>query len=144
MSTKSIDSMQVSKHAWKWAAVTSIGYSGGIIVLWHHKLGSVTLIAALRRSLHLVISSQSFDASILLVVYNGQSIEAQKRLWKELSCITILKLPLIIISDFNSICSRFEHKGSSFNHYARKATPFNDFIAKNALLEINYLGPDFT
>ena len=85
-------------------------------------MGLVTPIAISRRCLHLKISSQLPIASILSVVYNRQSVEAQKSLWKELSCISALNFPWFILGNFNAIYSELEHLGGNFKYYSRKTS----------------------
>lgn len=68
----------------------------------------------------------------------------QWALWKELSCLSSLHIPYLIIGDFNAICSDSEHKGCSFTYYACKSVFFNDFIAKNSPLDFKFVGANFT
>ena len=132
------------KHTWEWPIIPLIGLSGGTIVLWRLSGRLVTPLAISRRSLHLIISSQLLVAWILSIVYNRQFIEAQRSLWNELTCISILNLPWSVIGDLNAICFQSEHKGGSFKYYSRKIDLFNDFIIKTSPLDINYCCPDFT
>lgn len=81
------------RHVWEWATIPSLGYSGGIIILKRRLLGIITPPAISKRCLHLVIYSQFLVSWIISMVYNGQLIEAQKRLWRELDagwCLMIL------------------------------------------------------
>ena len=130
-------------RSWNWAAITSEGYSGGIIVLWRRQLGSVTPIARSRLALHLVITPGLLPSWILTVVYNGQRIGVQKHLWKELFGMSSINIPWVILGDFNSITNASEHKGGPYYHYARKAKLFMDFISYNSLLDIGISGPSF-
>lgn len=65
-------------------------------------------------------------------------------MWNELSCIFILNFPYGIIGDFNAICSPTEHRGGSFNYYSHNSTLFNEFISKNALLDMSFSDSKFT
>lgn len=66
------------KRSWEWAAILADNYSREIIVLWKHFVGLITPIAILRLYVHLIISSQFPGIGILSIIYNGQSINAQK------------------------------------------------------------------
>lgn len=92
--------MKVPK-CWDWAAVLSDGFFGCIIVLWHKSIGMVTPVALSRRALHIVIS----------VVYNLTRFHNKCFLWNELSKITSLLIPWLIVGDFNTVLHRTEHKG---------------------------------
>lgn len=77
------------------------------------------------------------------IVYNGQSVEVQGKLWNEIFRITFINLPWLTMGDFNDICTREEHKEGSFSYYSHKDFLFNDFIISNSLLDVCYIGLDF-
>lgn len=81
---------------------------------------------------------------MVLVIYNRHHLAIQKLLWKELSCMSNINIPWLIVGDFNSIISPAEHKGGPYRYYARKAQVFADFIAENALLDIDCIGNLFS
>lgn len=134
---------KISKN-WEWAAILADGFSGGIIVLWDKFLGYVTPIAVSRRDLHLVISTNNSFNWVLSVIYNSTRLNSQRALWLELSRMSSIGLPWLILGDFNSIINRSEHHGGSFRHYSRKATVFYDFIDSNNLFYLNFSGFQFT
>lgn len=129
---------------WNWAAVAAEGYSGGIIVLWQKRIGFVTPLIHSRRALHLIISSSSNVHWLLTVVYNAQRLSLQRDLWRELAQFARIDCPWIIFGDFNSITSSTEHLGGNFNYYARKAYLFSNFISGNSLVDVNYVGSNFS
>lgn len=48
------------------------------------------------------------------------------------------------MGDFNSITTPNEHKGGHFHYYASKPCLFSDFIAKNALMDLDFVGHWFS
>ncbi|XP_039141957.1 uncharacterized protein LOC120279156 [Dioscorea cayenensis subsp. rotundata] len=130
--------------SWDWAAILADGFSGGILVCWKKGIGQVTPIATSRRVLHILISSSYFKNTIISVVYNSCRFQSQCSVWYELSKISSLHLPWLIIGDFNSILSPSDHKGGRFYYYSRKALFFRDFIDSNNLFNLNSSGPPFT
>lgn len=134
---------KIPKH-WDWAAILSIGFSGGIIVLWHKSLGTASPVAVSNRALHIIISFDSHKNFFISVIYNSTRLRNQCLLWNELSKLSLLHTPWLIVRDFNSIVHRSEHRGGSFAYYARKARFFTDFINGNNLIDLNYSGPHFT
>lgn len=121
LSTKSLaDTNRVERFCskftrrWLWAAIVAEGYSGSIIIMWRHHIGLVTPLDFPRMNLHLVVMPNSRETCLLSIVYNGQRLELQKILWKELSGISNLNLPWILLGDFNEIISPDEHKGGIF------------------------------
>lgn len=128
---------------WNWVAIPADGYSGGIIILWRKQIGKISPVVHSRRALHLIFSSSADHPWIISVVYNAHHIKLQKKLWKELTSITKLRLPWIVLGDFNAITSSSEHKDSNFYYYARKAFFFSKFISTNALVDASYSGASF-
>lgn len=129
---------------WRWAAILANGYSGGIMVIWNSRLGLVSPIAISRRALHLIISYDQSHSWLISVIYNGTRLSSQTDLWFELSKLSTLDFPWLIIGDFYSIISSNDHKGGSYRHYSCKAALFSDFISSNRLLDLHYIGSNFT
>ncbi|XP_039116586.1 uncharacterized protein LOC120252479 [Dioscorea cayenensis subsp. rotundata] len=48
------------------------------------------------------------------------------------------------MGDFNAVVSQEEHRGGAHYYYRRKALAFSEFIAANNLLDINYVGSQYT
>lgn len=129
---------------WNWAALLADGFSGGVIILWNKHLGQVSPIAVSRRALHLVISSSRFTSCIISVIYNSNHFTSQQKLWVELSKISALSFPWLIIGDLNTIVCQNEHRGGSFRYYSRKASALTDFIDSNNLIDLNFSGYRYT
>lgn len=68
----------------------------------------------------------------------------QKEVWRSLSSLSSLNLPWFVAGDFNAILSSNEHRGGSFHYYAAKFNGFKDFLSRNQLLDLGFLGPSFT
>ncbi|KAJ0967195.1 hypothetical protein J5N97_024112 [Dioscorea zingiberensis] len=130
--------------AWEWAAIPSIGMSGGIITLWNKRVGQVTPIAQSQFALHLIISSELPKEWIFTTIYNSQSSHIQRDLWHDLTVLSSLNLPWILTGDFNAILSSEEHRGGPFDHYSLKSRHFNDFISHNHLFDLGFFGTPFT
>lgn len=107
-------------------------------------IGQVTPIVVSRCALHIIISTNSTNSFIVSVVYNSNHFCKQCLLWHELSKISSLCLPLLILRDFNSILHRSEHSGGLFGCYDRKACFFLDFAENNNLVDLNFSGTPFT
>lgn len=107
-------------------------------------LCQVTPISISHRVLHIIISSNCFASWIISVVYNSSHFHSQCSLWKELSKMSPLNIPWLIVGDFNSIVTHEEPKGGSFSYYSHKAHFPLKFIEENNLLDLNFSGPYFT
>ncbi|XP_039118690.1 uncharacterized protein LOC120254702 [Dioscorea cayenensis subsp. rotundata] len=131
-------------NQWGWAVILADGYSGGIIVLWNTVIGQVTPLAFSRHALHLVVSSALSKTFLISVIYNSLRWRSQLFLWNELSKITPLVIPWLILGDFNTVLSRNEHRGRNFSYYLRKSRYFSDFINNNNLLDLKFIGSPYT
>lgn len=78
------------------------------------------------------------------MIYNSNKLASQCALWVELSRISILGLPWLIIGDLNTIVCHNEHRGGSFRYYLRKASALSDFIDRKNLFDLNISGCRFT
>lgn len=82
---------------WKWATLLADGFSGDIIVLWAKALGQVSpslfLVEPFILSSFLIIPL----IGSFLVIYNSNRLDSQCALWTELSRMSTLGLPWIII-----------------------------------------------
>lgn len=115
-------------RAWNWAAISYVGFSGGIITLWKKCFGTITSLAVSGNIIYLVISSVSHLSWILSVVYDGFKLDIHWNLWRELTGMSHLELPWLILGDFNSIISPTKHSDDSFDYYSHKAKIFYHFI----------------
>lgn len=129
---------------WEWAALPSRGMSGGIIVLWHCYLCTITPISFNCYTLHLVVSAQRPAEWVLIVVYNSVNTAIQNMVWKSLHCISQFDMPWLITGDFNTILNPDEHMDGPFSYYSSKARAFHDFISLNSLLDMGFVGPNYT
>lgn len=131
-------------RGWDWAATLADGYSKGILVLWHNSIGQVSLIAVSKQALHIIISTNPSNNFMVSVIYNSTRFRKQCFLWHELSKLTSLRLPWIVLGDFNSILCKSEHRGGLFAYYDRKSRFFLDFVNSNNLIDLNFTGSSYT
>lgn len=104
----------------------------------------VTPLVKSRYVLHLVVTNAKNEFWIISTVYNSSRIKAQYSVWHELSGMASINLPWILIGDFNAITSLNEFQGGSQIYYRRKDHVFSDFIISNNLLDVNFIGSNFT
>ena len=65
-------------------------------------------------------------------------------LCNELTSMANLKLPWFVLGVFNAIHDTSEHRGGSFRYYDHKAKLFSYFINRALLMDIKFVGAEFT
>ncbi|GJV36929.1 RNA-directed DNA polymerase, eukaryota [Tanacetum coccineum] len=122
----------------------SVGNSGGILCVWDpnmfHKENSTVsdyFIAIMGKWL-------PNDKNYLIIsVYAPQELSEKKMLWQYLvHVICGWNGDVIIMGDFNKVCTEAERFGSTFN--ARGAAAFNSFISTGGLVEVPSGGYSYT
>lgn len=68
----------------------------------------------------------------------------QKALWNTLSGITSTSLPWLMAGDFNAILYDLDFKGRYSRSYSLKSSFFKNFVNKNNLLDLGFVGSRFT
>lgn len=56
----------------------------------------------------------------------------------------MLNFPWIVTSDFNAIFFPNEHRRGNFFNYVAKPRSFSDFVFRNNLLDLGFVGPEFS
>lgn len=69
---------------WDCVAIPAIGMSGGIVVFWNKHIGKITCVSISQSSLHLIITSGTFDHWVLSIVYNPIHCSFKKKTKKAL------------------------------------------------------------
>ena len=75
--------------------VNTIGYSGGIWVLWKSNAVEVTQLAKTEQEIHVLVKVCALNSSwIISAIYASPRLEERKLLWKNLAFIASMhKLP---------------------------------------------------
>ncbi|GAA0163765.1 hypothetical protein LIER_39655 [Lithospermum erythrorhizon] len=79
----------------------------------------------------------------MTVVYAASKATLRRGLWKDLTTLSLLYKPWVLLGDFNAITSRAEHKGAAFFDPGSSAD-FNAFIATCELSDAGFIGSQYT
>ncbi|GAA0186747.1 hypothetical protein LIER_34035 [Lithospermum erythrorhizon] len=79
----------------------------------------------------------------MTVVYAASKAPMRRVLWKDLTALSLLYKPWVLLGDFNAITSRAEHKGDAFFDLG-SSTDFNAFISSCELSDAGFIGSQFT
>lgn len=123
--------------------VDTIGYFGGIWVLWNSDEVEITQLAKTEQEIHVEVKVRTSNFSwVLSSIYASPKLKERKLLWNNLTAITPLHyLPWLMLRDFNELFSCNDKLGGN---------PLNPIRVQrcNALIremvDLGFHGPRFT
>ena len=123
----------------------TIGYSGGIWVLWNLDEVEVTQLAKTKQEIHVEVKARSSNLSwVLSSIYASPILEERKLLWKNLSTIALLhRLPWLMMRDFNELLSCNDKLGGNPLN-PRRVQMFKECLDSCGIVDLGFHGPKFT
>nr|CAD1829964.1 unnamed protein product [Ananas comosus var. bracteatus] len=129
---------------WKAETVASWGLSGGILFMWNSNEVDCHPRVRSRQIVHAAISVGNSEPWLISAIYAGQLTDDRKYLLQELSKISELDAPWLVVGDFNMITRAEEARGGKQFHVSKSVRIFRDFIASHDLVDLGFSGPSFT
>ena len=123
----------------------TIGYAGGLWLLWNYDFVDVSVLAATEQEIHAVIKVRSSTfAWFLSSIYASPRIMEQKILWGNLAQVASLhSLPWLLAGDFNEVlCSEDKFGGLPVN--LRRSQLFSNCLDTCGMIDLGFSGPRFT
>ncbi|XP_055960701.1 uncharacterized protein LOC126667366 [Mercurialis annua] len=124
--------------------VEAHGFSGGIWLLWNVN-AKVDILLNHFQFIHISLTFDNTGETFLFTaVYGSPSPSNRNNMWRDLSSLNIgNNFPWIIAGDFNAILYSTDRKGGS--RFRNHGCPhFSNFLEKNALTQLDSVGPNFT
>ncbi|XP_065630930.1 uncharacterized protein LOC112006522 [Quercus suber] len=123
----------------------TIGYSGGIWVLWKSDVVEVTQLAKTEQEIHVVVKVHACNSSWLLSsIYASPRLEERKLLWNNLASIAPMhELPWLMLGDFNELLSNGDKLGGNPLN-PRRVQMFKDCLDTCGMVDLGFHGPRFT
>jgi ribonuclease HI len=123
----------------------TIGYAGGIWLLWNSELVDVSVLAATEQEIHAVVKVLSSNFSWLLSsIYASPRFLERKLLWNNLSQVaTLHNLPWLLVGDFNEVLSSDDKFGGLPVRLGRSQL-FNNCLNDCGMIDLGFHGPRFT
>ena len=120
------------------------GFSGGIWVLWSHRVTVDILInhfQFVHMSVHLTDQGTSF---LFTAIYGSPQPSTRRHLWTALSSLhSTSNRPWLLSGDFNATINHVERKGGA-QRRSHGCSHFKSFIHDHDLLDLGSTGPTFT
>ncbi|WOL08145.1 hypothetical protein Cni_G16897 [Canna indica] len=132
------------KRSWQRVFVSSIGRSGGILMLWKVDSVEVECVFKDEQSIYNLVKFQNGEVFLLTRIYASINHKKRSRLWNILSGLEINQLPWLLAGDMNGIRNEKEKMSGKEFVYGKTVRDFNNFIETNGLLEAEFVGPRFT
>lgn len=125
---------------WKAETVASWGLSGGILFMWNSNEVDCHPRVRSRQIVHAAISIGNSEPWLISAIYAGQLMDDRKYLLQELSKISELDAPWLVVGDFNMITGAEEARGGKQFHISKSVRIFRDFIASHDLVDLGFSG----
>jgi hypothetical protein len=123
----------------------TIGYAGGIWLLWNSDVVDVSILVATEQEIHAVIKVRSSNFSWLLSsIYASPRFRERKILWENLIHVASLhNLPWLLAGDFNEVLSS-EEKFGGLPIKLRRSELFHSCLNDCGMIDLGFHGPRFT
>uniref|UniRef100_A0A2N9IFC0 CCHC-type domain-containing protein n=1 Tax=Fagus sylvatica TaxID=28930 RepID=A0A2N9IFC0_FAGSY len=123
----------------------TIGYAGGLWLLWNSAVVDVSVLAATEQEIHAVVKVRSSNFSWLLsAIYASPRFLERKVLWDNLSQVASLhNLPWLLAGDFNEVLSS-EDKFGGLPVNLRRSQLFSNCLNNCGMMDLGFHGPRFT
>lgn len=123
--------------------VEATGFSGGIWILWDD-VWPVQIIEPHSQYIHCRVQDSLTSHFFFTAVYGHPVPSCHSRLWPRLqSLCDAMTAAWVLLGDFNSLASSSERLGSSVDR-SGVCGAFVTWIHATSLLDLGYVGPDFT
>ena len=123
----------------------TIGYSGGLWLLWNSDIVEVELLAKTKQEIHAEVKVRTSRLTWLFsAIYASPRSEERCILWENLTKVAELRnLPWIMAGDFNELLidkDKFEGRGVSIN----RSLAFKDCLDRCSMVDMGFFGPRYT
>ena len=124
---------------------TTIGFAGGIWVLWKTDAMDLEHLCSTEQEIHVSVKVRDSNSTWLLsAIYASPRRSERRVLWNNLSVIAALhSLPWVMVGDFNDILSSEEKWGGNRPSASRMAE-FHACINSCSLIDLGFSGPQYT
>nr|POE89570.1 hypothetical protein CFP56_02290 [Quercus suber] len=125
--------------------IDSIGYAGGIWLLWRKDMVELEVLTATEHEIHAIVKLNCSDSLWLLSsVYSSPRFFECLFIWDNLHAVSLLhNLPWAIVGDFNDVLNDSEKKGRNRVNMTR-ASAYNNCMSFCNMVDLGFFGPIFT
>ena len=123
----------------------TIGYAGGLWVLWKKEEAYIDLLAATEQEIHATVKVRCSNLTwFISTIYASPRLAERRLVWSNLSEIAKLhNHPWLMLSDFNEVLSSEDKFGGNQINLNR-AMEFKDCLDNCNFLDLGFVGPKFT
>nr|XP_023912507.1 uncharacterized protein LOC112024102 [Quercus suber] len=123
----------------------TVGYSGGIWLLWNSDSMEVIQLAKTEQEIHVVVKVRASNLSWMLSsIYASPRFEERKLLWGNLANVASLhNLPWLMLGDYNELLSCHDKNGGNPLN-PRRVQLFKECLDACGMIDLGFHGPKYT
>ena len=123
----------------------TIGFAGGIWLLWRSDSVSLDILSATEQEIHAIVQVRSLSQHWLLsAIYGSPRFRERCILWNNLRVLSVRhNLPWAVMGDFNDVTKDEEKKGGN-GICRRRVFKYTDCMDFCNLLDLGFSGSIFT
>ena len=127
------------------AVADTIGFAGGIWMLWRSDRVQVNVLAATEQEIHALVQVRSQPLNWLIsAIYASPRFAERCVLWDNLKMLASLhNLPWAIMGDFNEVIAEEEKSGGN-SISQRRVNAILDCMDTCQMMDLGFSGPKFT
>ncbi|KAK7836759.1 putative ribonuclease h protein [Quercus suber] len=126
-------------------ATDTIGYAGGLWLLWKKEEVEVFVLSATEQEIHATVKVCHLNLTWLISpIYASPRVNERRILWANLMQVAKLhNLPWLLLGDFNEVlCGEDKFGGRGVN--LKRALDFKECLDSCNLIDLRFSGPKFT
>ena len=123
----------------------TIGFAGGIWLLWRSNLVEMDILSATEQEIHAIVQVRSLSQTWLFsAIYGSPRFRERSLLWNNLKTLSIRHdLPWAVMGDFNDV-TKAEEKFGGNGINIRRVNAYNECMDFCNLIDLGFSGLKFT
>ncbi|XP_020698746.1 uncharacterized protein LOC110111291 [Dendrobium catenatum] len=129
---------------WDFHQVAASGKSGGILVLWKHRIASFMVIVTSKQCIIGELITPKGKIVKVCIVYGNKNLYERRKLWEMIEDHFNCEVPCLVGGDFNCLVNNSEKIGGKSFVFSQGPQEMKEFMTNNDYHDIGLYGPNYT